>query len=56
MALSRLIRGLLFNVEPLDPATYAVIAAMLGATVVIACWLPARRASSISPLIAARGD
>jgi putative ABC transport system permease protein len=56
VALSRVIRGLLFNVEPIDPATYAAIAMMLAATVLIACWLPARRASSISPMIAARGD
>jgi ABC-type lipoprotein release transport system permease subunit len=56
IALSRVIRGLLFNVEPIDPATYAAIAAMLAATVVIACWLPARRASSISPMLAARGE
>ena len=56
VALSRVIRGMLFNVQPIDPATYAAIAAMLGATVIVACWLPARRASSISPLIAARGE
>jgi putative ABC transport system permease protein len=56
VALSQVISGLLFNVQPIDPATYAAIVAVLSATVLAACWLPARRASSISPLIATRGD
>jgi putative ABC transport system permease protein len=56
VTLSQVISGLLFNVQPLDPVTYAVIGVVLTATVIAACWLPARRASSISPLIAARGD
>ena len=56
IGLSQVVRGLLFNVDPIDPATYAAIAALLGATVLAACWLPARRASSLSPLIATRGD
>jgi putative ABC transport system permease protein len=56
VALSQLVRGLLFNIDPIDPATYSIIATVLGATVLAACWLPARRASSMSPLIATRGD
>jgi hypothetical protein len=56
VALSQLVRGLLFNIDPIDPATYFTIATLLGATVLAACWLPARRASSMSPLIATRGD
>jgi putative ABC transport system permease protein len=56
IALSQVVRGLLFNVDPIDPTTYAAIAALLGATVLAACWLPARRAASLSPLIATRGE
>jgi putative ABC transport system permease protein len=56
VALSQLVRGLLFNLDPIDPATYFIIATLLGATVLAACWLPARRASRLSPLIATRGD
>jgi predicted permease len=56
IALSRVVRGLLFNVEPADPATYAAIAALMSATVLAACWLPARRAATMSPLIASRGE
>jgi putative ABC transport system permease protein len=56
IALSRLIRGVLFNVQPADPATYVTIAALLSVSVLAACWLPARRASTISPLSTVRGD
>ena len=56
VALSQVISGLLFNVEPIDPPTYAAIGVVLSATVIAACWLPARRASSLSPLIATRSD
>jgi putative ABC transport system permease protein len=56
VASSRVVGGLLFNVEPIDPATYAAIAGLLAATVLAACWLPARRASRLSPMMAARSD
>jgi predicted permease len=55
VALSQLVRGLLFNLDPIDPTTYFIIATLLGATVLAACWLPARRASRLSPLVATRG-
>jgi len=54
VALSQLVRGLLFNLDPIDPTTYFIIATLLGATVLAACWLPARRASHLSPLVATR--
>jgi predicted permease len=50
LALSQVISGLLFGVRPTDPATYATIGTLLTATVIVACWLPARRASRIAPL------
>ena len=56
VALSQVMTGLLFNVQPVDPATYSAIAALLSASVLAACWIPARRASSMSPLSVARGD
>ena len=48
------IRGLLFGVEPHDPATFAVVAVLMAAIGVGACWIPARRAARIDPAIAMR--
>jgi predicted permease len=52
MALTRLMRGLLFGVEPIDPVTFAVTALALAVTALAACYLPARRAARIDPLVA----
>jgi putative ABC transport system permease protein len=54
LALGRLMTGLLFAVGPADPPTYAGIAIVLAAVGVLACWLPARRASAIDPMTALR--
>ena len=54
LALSRLLKSLLFQVSTADPLTYAgVLLLMLGITVV-ACYIPARRASAVDPLVALR--
>src|SRR5262245_11254546 len=44
-ALTTLIRSLLFDVAPTDPLTFAIIPALLAAVALLACWLPARRAT-----------
>jgi putative ABC transport system permease protein len=49
LALSRLISGLLFGVEPHDPATMVSVAVIMAAIGVGACWLPALKASRIDP-------
>jgi predicted permease len=54
--LSRLLRGLLFGVEPVDPITIAVAAALLVAVALVAAWIPARTATSVDPISALRGD
>ncbi len=51
---TRLIRGLLFGVAPYDPVTLLLVAAMMTAIGVAACWIPARRAARIDPAIAIR--
>ena len=50
--LSRLVRTLLFNVAPSDPTSYAVTAAVLIVVAAIACYVPARRAMRVDPLVA----
>jgi putative ABC transport system permease protein len=54
MVVSRVMSALLFGVGPMDPVTYAAVAAGLTAVALIATYLPARRASRIDPIIALR--
>jgi putative ABC transport system permease protein len=53
-ASTRLLRSQLFGVEPADPVAYAAVAVILGAVAIVACYLPARRAAGVDPLIALR--
>ncbi len=53
-ALTRLIRDLLFQTSALDPVTFLAMAALLVAVTVAACYLPARRATRVDPLVALR--
>ncbi len=49
VVLSRLIQGLLFGVAPHDPVTLAVVAVVMSAIGLLACWIPAARAARIDP-------
>jgi ABC-type antimicrobial peptide transport system permease subunit len=56
LGLGRVAQNLLFGVTPYDPLTYATVIAVMVGTVVVACWLPAVRASAVDPTVALRAE
>jgi ABC-type antimicrobial peptide transport system permease subunit len=48
--------ALLYSVEPTDPLTFFAVSFVLLAVAVLACFVPARRVTTIDPMIALRGD
>jgi hypothetical protein len=56
LALTKVVRGLLFEVSPADPLSFALAVAMLVAVAALAAWLPSYRAARVDPVIALRHD
>jgi ABC-type antimicrobial peptide transport system permease subunit len=56
VALTRLMRSLLFEVQPVDILTYVAISGLLLCAALLACWIPARRATRVDPMFALREE
>ena len=53
---TRYVGGLLFNVTPRDPASFAFAAIVFAAVALLAAYVPARRATRVNPLVALRSE
>jgi len=54
LALTRMMTDLLYGVRPADPVTFAVVTIVLASTSILACYIPARRAMRVDPIVALR--
>jgi putative ABC transport system permease protein len=56
VAFARLLQSLLFQTSSADPLTFGAVAALLAGVAFLACWLPARRATRVDPIVALRAE
>ena len=55
-AFTRILETMLYGVKPFDLVTFGTVAVLLASIALLACWLPARRAAGVNPLVALRPD
>jgi putative ABC transport system permease protein len=56
LALTRVLAGLLYGVSPYDPLTLTAVVLLLLVVAAVACWIPARRAARLDPMVALRAE
>ena len=56
LAATRLMRSMLYGVTPADPLTYAAVAVFLSLAALLGCYVPARRAALVDPMVALRDE
>jgi putative ABC transport system permease protein len=55
-AVVRALKSQLFGISPFDPVTFIIVIGLLSASAFLACWLPARRATKVDPMVALRTE
>ena len=56
IGVTRLLTSLLYGIQPIDPLTFMSVCLLLIGTALFACWLPARRAARVDPMVALRNE
>jgi predicted permease len=55
-AMTRLMRTMLYEVSAIDPVTYIFVPSLIGVVALLACWIPARRAAKVDPMVVLRHE